>query len=71
MALMVLGLYTTEQVADYFEVKQSTVRQWVKQKKLKAFKIENKLFFEPLYLKIFADERSRNRKIKITCTVVV
>lgn len=57
MALMVLGSYTTEQVANHFGVKQSTVRQWVKQKKLKAFKMGNKLFFEKIYLNIFAIER--------------
>ena len=51
------GLLDVKQMAEYFTVSKSTVRKWVKDKKLKAFKIKNKLFFEPLYLESFSDER--------------
>ena len=62
---------TTEQVASLFEVKQSTVRRWIKTNRLNAFKIRNKFFVSCLCFNRFSDERLKNRKIKITGIVVV
>jgi excisionase family DNA binding protein len=66
---MTVPCLTIKQVAEYFSVSESTVRKWIKDNKLKAFRIFGKLWIEALHVKTFADERSRNRKIKITVTV--
>jgi excisionase family DNA binding protein len=68
---LVLGCLTVKQLSEYFEVSEATVRNWVQNKKLKAFKIGGKLYFEAMHVKMFADERLRKQKINITGTVVV
>lgn len=57
-----IACYTVKQVAKYFNVSESTVRKWVKDNKLKAFRMFFKWYFEPSHVKMFADERLKKNE---------
>ncbi len=45
------NLFILKDLTDYFQVKESTLRQWIKRDKLIAIKENNKLYSHPkLYL---------------------
>jgi excisionase family DNA binding protein len=62
MALDFNRLYTTKEVAEIFKVKDATVRDWIKQGDLPAFKVKSYYRITEPDLNEFANEQFKNLK---------